>query len=62
MNENVLNAKTSLLVSSDTKNTQNTMLSLLTLKVFLVRTPLDFTCDELVSVRQSGGTSGRLKL
>ena len=31
-------------------NTQNTMLSLLTLMVFLVRTPLDFTCDELVSV------------
>ena len=61
MNENVLNAKTSLLVSSYTKNTQNTMLSLLTLMVFLVRTPLDFTCDELVSVTQSGRISVRLK-
>ncbi len=50
INENILNAKTSLIVSSFTENTQNTMLSLLTLMVFLVRTPLDFTCDELVSV------------
>ena len=61
MNETVLNAKTSLLVSSYTKNAQNAMLSLLTLMVFLVRTPLDFTCDELVSVTQSGRISGRLK-